>query len=182
MKELAQYATLASHDLKEPLRKLLTFSDLLLSSEYKEPNRTKTDLILRRIQSISLRMKSLIESISRFSNISQSISENLPLNLRELVDEVIDYLEVEIKNRNAVFFISTLPGVTVNKMQMFQLFENLISNALKYSKPDDQPVINIEGRMLDDRFVEITVSDNGMGFDNQYAEKVFQPFSAFTWK
>lgn len=172
--ELAQYASIASHDLKEPVRKLLTFSGMLLNIPYQE--KEKMDYVLQRIQAIALRMKALIESISKFSSINQSATENLPVDLTEVINEVRQEMETEIKNKNAVFFISTLPAVAVNRIQLFQLFENLISNSLKYSKPGVQPVIEITGHIVENKFVEIIVSDNGLGFDNQYSQKIFQPF------
>jgi PAS domain S-box-containing protein len=172
--ELEQYAWLASHDLKEPLRKIMTFSDILLTQHLTDlPPAVQKHL--HKISDSTKRMNSLIEAIMVYSNVPDNINlfEKTDLNL--LVKEVINDLEVLVKTKNGTVNFIGLPDIDAIKIQMRQLFQNLISNALKYSKGDIEPVIDITSKIENGNCI-ISIKDNGIGFHNQYAEKIFQVF------
>jgi PAS domain S-box-containing protein len=172
--ELEQYAWLASHDLKEPLRKIMTFSDILLTQHLTDlPPAVQKHL--HKISDSTKRMNSLIEAIMVYSNVPDNINlfEKTDLNL--IVKEVINDLEVLVKTKNGTVNFIGLPDIDAIKIQMRQLFQNLISNALKYSKGDIEPVIDITSKIENGNCI-ISIKDNGIGFHNQYAEKIFQVF------
>jgi two-component system sensor kinase FixL len=186
--ELQQFASIASHDLKEPLRKILLFGDLL-SNEYKETLPEDGQAYIERMQNAASRMQELIEDLLAFSRIGskQEYFETVDLNV--ILFGIINDLEISIKQKNATIKIEDLPTLQAIPNQMRQLFQNLVSNALKFSRQDVPPVVKISykiipGSMIDQApakikdhtFCEITVSDNGIGFDNMYADKIFVIF------
>lgn len=171
--ENEQYASLASHDLKEPIRKILFFSDHLLSSQ-ELPGKER--MYIEKILSSARRMHSLITGISELSKIAHTRHAFTPLNLMVVVSEVIDDLELQIEEKQARVELSTLPTIDAVTNEMYQLFFNLISNALKYSRQDSAPHIRIREKADDDGYVCIECIDNGIGFDNEMSGKLFQPF------
>jgi two-component system, chemotaxis family, CheB/CheR fusion protein len=182
--ELLQFASVASHDLKEPLRKIHMFANLL-NDKYLASNAAAADYMQRIITS-SARMTRLINDLLDFTRLSvNSAFDQTDLNL--VVEEVLSDLEIAIKERKAVIEVSSLPLAEVIPGQMRQVFQNLISNALKFSKKGEFPVIRITADKVDrcdtdaapspeGSFIRIVISDNGIGFDNQYAEKIFTIF------
>lgn len=186
--ELQQFAYVASHDLQEPLRKIKTFSDLLLS-KYSDSLDEDGKNMLERMQIASDRMKALITDLLNYSRISQMIEKDL-VNTAMEVNDVLTDLDTGIKDKKAVITIGKLYPVYGNNVQVRQLFQNLLSNALKFSKPGQPPHIDISGRIvqgyetdfdlpaekLKSRFQYIEVRDNGIGFEQQYADKIFQVF------
>ncbi|MBS1688308.1 MAG: PAS domain S-box protein, partial [Bacteroidetes bacterium] len=184
--ELQQFAYVASHDLQEPLRKIKTFSDLLISkyeNELDEEGRS----MLERMQVASDRMKVLITDLLNYSRISRMLDKTL-LDTNKEVEDVLTDLDTSIKDKKAVINIKQLYPIYGNSTQIRQLFQNLISNALKFSKPGVAPHIDISARIvhgyeadfalpeekLQTKFQYIEISDNGIGFEQQYAEKIFQ--------
>ncbi|HEX8334061.1 MAG TPA: PAS domain S-box protein [Segetibacter sp.] len=172
--ELEQYAWLASHDLKEPLRKIMTFSDILLT-RYAADLPEVVQKHLRKINESTQRMDSLIEAIMVYSNVTNNENLFVETDLSLVIKEVLADLEIAIKKKNATIKVSALPTVEAIKIQMRQLLQNLISNAIKYSKPETPPVIDISSEVQEGNCI-ITIKDNGIGFHNQYAEKIFQVF------
>lgn len=186
--ELQQFAYVASHDLQEPLRKIKTFSDLLLS-KYENALDEEGRNMLERMQVASDRMKVLITDLLNYSRISKLLDKAL-VNTRQEVEDVLTDLDTSIKDKKAIINVGQLYSVYGNSTQIRQLFQNLISNALKFSKPDVPPQIDISGRIVygyetdftlpeekqQKRFQYIEISDNGIGFEQQYAEKIFQVF------
>jgi PAS domain S-box-containing protein len=172
--ELQQYAWLASHDLKEPLRKIMTFSDILLT-RYAADLPEVVQKHLRKINDSTSRMDSLIEAIMIYSNVTNNKDLFVDTDLEVVMEEVLADLEVAIKNKKAKIKFSSLPTVQAIKIQMRQLLQNLISNAIKYGKSDTPPVIEVSSKVKDG-MCTITISDNGIGFHNQYADKIFQVF------
>ena len=171
--ENAQYASLASHDLKEPIRKILVFSDMLL----KQKALTDTArLHLSKIQSAAKRMHALIGGIAELSKITHMRQVFVPVNLKAVIEEVVNDLELQIDEKNAVVDVSELPTIDAIQNEMYQLFLNLISNSLKYSKEDVTPHIRIRQLDSEDGFVSIECSDNGIGFNSEAGAKLFQPF------
>lgn len=173
-KELQQYAWLASHDLKEPLRKILTFSDMLMT-RYNQGMEVRVMEGLQKINSSAYRMYDMIEAVLSYSSLGND-TENIKLvKLNEVVADVLADLEVLVDEKQATLNVAILGELEGDPRQLRQLFQNLISNALKYSRQNIPPVIEITGSK-DENVVKIQVEDNGIGFDEQYAEKMFQIF------
>ncbi len=173
--DLEQFAYIASHDLQEPLRKIISFGDFLKKEYYNLLDKKGMDYI-DRMSNASLRMKQLIESILELSKISRNISTYEEVNLNNLIREIKVDLEVTISKTKAVIQTSSLPSITGEKIQFKQLFQNLISNSLKYQKENITPEIFIESKITENKFLEITIKDNGIGFEEKYLNKIFKPF------
>lgn len=179
-KDLEQFAFMASHDLQEPLRKILMFSDRLFQ---KYQNVLQDDVrLINRIQSSAERMQALIVDILAFSRISIDRSNFVISDLNIILKELVRDIDEEINSKKAKVIIENLPSLPVNPRLMHMLFHNLIGNALKYSKKDTHPEIkifaenNLPISSRDKRFCRIYVEDNGIGFDQKYAEDIFGMF------
>lgn len=172
--ELEQFAWLTSHDLKEPLRKILTFSDALIKKhEGNVPE--STFQYIQKIHSSAFRMNNLIEAILMYSNVDDTAELFVECDLNTVLADVIDDLELMIENKRATIKTTNLPVINAIPIQMQQLFQNLVTNALKYSKVDVPPAITITcDRMAND--YSIVVTDNGIGFEKAYTEKIFHVF------
>ena len=184
-KNLERFAFMASHDLQEPLRKIRMFSDRLLS-KYKDVLKEDVQM-LARIQLSAERTQTLIADILDFSKISMEQSEFTQSDMNVLLNELLTDMDEEVKGKNAVITIDKLPSLYVSTRLMRPLFQNLIANALKYSKKDTQPVIRIHsdlvggatpknGNGAESKYCRIFVEDNGIGFDQKYAEDIFGMF------
>lgn len=182
--ELLQFASVASHDLKEPLRKIHIFSNLIKDRYL--ANMDGAAEYIERVITASARMTKLINDLLTFTRLSISSSyENVSLN--RLIDEVMSDLELVITEKHAIIEVDDLPKVDAITGQIRQVFQNIISNALKFSKKDERPRIKITGELVDrcaieakknvkGDFVRITIKDNGIGFDQQFSEKIFTIF------
>ncbi|HEY6955117.1 MAG TPA: ATP-binding protein [Flavisolibacter sp.] len=171
--ENEQYASLASHDLKEPIRKILFFSDQLLSGQQLAE---KERVYIEKIHSSAKRMHSLVTGISELSKITHTKHAFKPVNLNLVVKEVVNDLELQIEEKHANIEVSALPTIDALQNEMYQLFFNLVSNALKYSRDDIPSHIRIRERDAEDGCVCIECSDNGIGFDDEMSLKLFKPF------
>jgi PAS domain S-box-containing protein len=186
---LQQFAYVASHDLQEPLRKIQSFSSLL-QDQYAQGIDERGRDILFRVQQAGERMSTLIRDLLNYSRISTRQQVFEPVSLQKILDDVLDLLDLRIQQTGAVINASNLPTVRGDESQLRQLFQNLLSNALKFSLPDQPPVINVttvvvkadkvpnsSGRIsLAAKFTKIDVSDNGIGFEQKYADRIFQVF------
>ena len=172
--ELAQFAYVASHDLQEPLRKIVAFGDRLVSHSSAELDEQGRDY-LERMQNAAQRMGQLIESLLELSRVTTKGGEFAAVDLNAVLSEVLADLEVRIQQTNAQVEVGPLPAVMADRSQMRQLFQNLIGNALKFHREDAPPVIQISGQQKRGAW-EIHVTDNGIGFDEKYTERIFRPF------
>lgn len=185
--ELAQFAYIASHDLQEPIRKVATFAQLLEGALGETTERQRN--YLDKIKNASARMMLLIRDVLTFSQLSRDTDLVRETDLGVVLDNVVDDLELLIDQKHATVSYENLPVVEAVPLQMSQLFGNLISNALKFTRADREPVIRITAKllerhalraypMLDTRcaYHHLQVSDNGIGFDQSYAEQIFEIF------
>jgi|GEM_PF-2912713 len=175
-RELQDFAFVASHDLREPLRKILTFGDMLANKSTPSLGSEGRDYI-QRMQRAAARMQKLLESLLSYSRVSTKAEPFRETNLRESVQEALSDLEIPIKEKGASVKVDALPTVEADKSQMIQLFQNLIGNALKFQKENEHPRVNIYCRKgRNSKAHEICVEDNGIGFDEKYLDKIFMPF------
>jgi two-component system, chemotaxis family, CheB/CheR fusion protein len=184
--DLQQFASVASHDLQEPLRKILMHSRFIkdkfehaLGSDVKES--------LHKIIHSSGRMKSLISDILNFSRLSNNRYEFIYTDLHKMITEILDDFEVTIREKDATITIDELPCIDAIPGQMRQVFHNLLANALKFSRPDTLPVVQISGGLIKEKsfdsplatdgdFCRISVKDNGIGFDEKFTASIFNLF------
>ena len=185
--ELEEFAYIASHDLQEPLRKLTTFSERL-QLKFTEKLGPDGVIYLERIVAATENMRTLIENLLEFSRIARSGKYFNKSNLAKLLEEVKINLELKIEETNAAIESEELPTLEVIPSQVKQLFDNLLSNSIKFRKDNIPPIIKITGAKLaireknqynlrpEKNYFKITITDNGIGFEKEYAEKIFQIF------
>ena len=172
--ELQQFAFIASHDLQEPVRKLLFYSDYLINT-YQQQLDDKGIAYLSSMQGAAQRMRSLIQDLLVFSQINKEAIAFGEVNLNEIANEARQDFEFVIEEKGATLQVQSLPNIKGDKRMMLQLFENIISNALKYSKKEEKPQINITFQ-LKENTIELSFKDNGIGFDEKYIPQMFTLF------
>jgi light-regulated signal transduction histidine kinase (bacteriophytochrome) len=176
---LEEFAHAASHDLKEPVRKIHFFTTQLkaqLSTHLQE----REERAFSRIENATERMGNLIDDLLLYSHVSQRPHETEPVDINQNVQRVLEDLELDIEEKKAVIRVEKLPVVKGYRRQLQQLFQNLVSNALKYSRADVPPRIYITAREVTEnskRYHQLAVKDNGIGFEPEYADKIFQMFT-----
>ena len=174
--ELAQFASIASHDLQEPLRKIQTFGSRL-QDKYSEVLDSQGLDYLARMASAAERMQALIQELLILSRVTIQAQAFVPVDLAQVAREVLDDLETRIERSGGKVEIGLLPTVSADPLQMRQLLQNLIGNGLKYQLPDAVPVVRVTAVLTEnDSICDLEISDNGIGFDEQYAERIFAPF------
>jgi PAS domain S-box-containing protein len=184
-RELEQFAYVASHDLQEPLRKIQTFSGRL-KSKYGASLSDEGRDYLERMLNASSRMQNLINDLLTLSRVATKAQPFLPVHLAQVTYEVLSDLEARIEQTGGRVEVDELPTIDADPIQMRQLLQNLIGNGLKFHRPDEPPVIKVYGRLIRERRVtrnlgsdvlcQIMVEDNGIGFDEKYLGRIFQPF------
>ncbi len=184
--DLQQFASVASHDLQEPLRKIQIFSTLVkeksglhlppLSQEY-----------LEKIIDSSVRMKTLIIDILNYSRLSSAINPFKTVDLNQLVNDVLLDFDLVVMEKNAVLNLGKLPTIQVNPGQMRQVFQNILSNALKFADDERQLLITIAAKRVGEKslpaveqadgpYCYLSITDNGIGFDEQFSKNIFSLF------
>ncbi len=173
-KELEDFSSIASHDLQEPLRKIIIFGDRLKLriSDSDEQSRD----YLERMQAAALRMRNLIDDLLRFSKIDSKDRSYEVTDLGKVVENVLVDLETRIKETKGNVNLRNLPVIKADPVQMHQLFLNLIGNALKFHREGVPPVINLDNSCEGDGRCVITVEDNGIGIEEEHIDKIFKPF------
>ena len=177
--ELEQFAYVASHDLQEPLRKIMAFSDRLRSRFADAMGETGRDY-MDRMCNAAARMQILINDLLMLSRVKRKGQPFTQVDLNKVLKNVQADLEVRIEQTHARVECEPLPTITADLLQMSQLFQNLIGNSLKFRKPELPPVVHVRGEVLQEgeesHSCRITVEDNGIGFEEKYADRIFQVF------
>lgn len=171
--ELEQFAYVASHDLQEPLRKIKSYTELL-AENYLGAFDNKADKYITYITDGATRMQALISDLLTYSRLGRNNPKMKAIALETVVEQTLLDLSNTIEESNAVITVTSLPTVQANPLQMAQLFQNIITNALKF-KGKTTPKIHIEAKRQQQEWV-ISVSDNGIGIKPQYAERIFEIF------
>ncbi|RWX00572.1 sensor histidine kinase [Flavobacterium cerinum] len=177
-RQLEEFAYITSHDLQEPIRKIQTFINLA------KKNTDDKELLNNYLDKMSIsadKMVSLIKDILNFSRLSSDKNQFISVNLVDILTEVIGELDLLIEEKKAIITVSSLPVIDAIPIQMNQLFNNLIHNAIKFN--NGYPSIVIQHEIVKNdtgQYHLITISDNGIGFDQQYAEIAFKPFKRLT--
>lgn len=174
-KELEEFAFIASHDLREPLRKIISFSRLLLSNDYGKFTAEGQEFT-HYIVSAAERMRQLLESLLSYSRITSQGRRFTETDIAQVVAQVQADLQLAIEETNATLEVGELSHLDADSSQLRQLLQNLVSNALKYRHPERPPHILIQGESLPDDRYRLVISDNGIGFDPRYNEQVFEVF------
>jgi signal transduction histidine kinase len=188
--ELDSFNYISSHDLQEPVRKIRTFINLIEETDYEKlSERNKYNF--QRVQSAAIRIQELLHDLLTYSQIGKGEQHFKPVELNAILEDTKQNLEHEIELSKATFEADPLPVLYCIPFQMQQLFDNLISNSLKYKKKDTAPHIRImyglvmakdlppngNTKPIHNTYHQISFIDNGLGFDEAYADKIFEPFS-----
>ncbi len=180
-RELEEFASIASHDLQEPVRKVKAFGDLLISKRASLFDDESRDY-LKRMQNAASRMQVLIDSLLAYARVTRKAQSFAQVDLNKVVKEALSNLELQVKETKGVVEVDSLPAIVADRSQMTQLFQNLIGNALKFHREGDPPRVKIYSRMIKGDKVrpsgayEISVEDKGIGFDKKYLSRIFAPF------
>jgi len=185
---LRDFAYIASHDLQEPLRKIGAFSNLVLE-DYGDVVDDTGKHYLERMQDAARRMSQLISDLLVYSRVTTQARPFRPVDLEKIVENVTTDLEMQIEDVGGTVDVGSLPTIEADATQIRQLLQNLIGNALKFHRPDVPPVVTIRAEQLDGddeslpsldidahAFCRITIQDNGIGFEQKYADRIFTPF------
>ncbi|WP_306643333.1 PAS domain-containing sensor histidine kinase [Sanyastnella coralliicola] len=187
--QLEEFAYVASHDLQEPLRKIQTFGERLMIKSNNLSERDQS--YIERMNQAAGRMQQLVKDLLEFSRIGRRESVGEEFQLSEVIDTVIQDLQVNIEETQAEIVVGKLPKIYGAKDQIYRVFLNLFSNSLKFRSPDRKPSIEVSSRKAKksevkgwqtisgiaySQYYKITISDNGIGFEEEYLEKIFTIF------
>lgn len=181
--ELQDFAYVASHDLQEPLRKIEAFGDRLLK-KYGDDIPEDGQMYLERMQNAANRMRQLINDLLSYSRVTSKARPFEPTDLNEVVSGVLSDIQMRLEDSGGTVDVKGLETVDCDPMQMRQLFQNLISNALKFIKEDEKPLIKVHGAIVDVQDAmgkdikvhQIKIIDNGIGFENRFKDQIFAIF------
>ncbi|MGO9019545.1 MAG: PAS domain S-box protein, partial [Syntrophobacteraceae bacterium] len=172
---LQDFASIASHDMKEPLRKVISFGNMLRQKSGESLGQSGNDYLDRMLHATE-RMQSLLAGLLDYSQVATASEPFKEVDLSDLVGEVLSDLEVRIVRTGGEVHVGTLPVISADHTQMRQLFQNLIGNALKFHKRGEKPMVQVRSVSKPDSRYQIIVEDSGIGFEEQYLDKIFAPF------
>lgn len=178
-RDLEQFAFVASHDLQEPLRKIRLFGERLKESPAVESLDPDSRDFLERMVQASERMRLMIGDLLELSRLTTGRTTIEPVDLDQMLAEVVSDLEVRLARSKGRVEVGPLPTIDADPLQLRRLFQNLIGNALKFSRPGVPPVVRVNSAPVERKereMVAIEILDNGIGFDPQYAGVIFEPF------
>jgi light-regulated signal transduction histidine kinase (bacteriophytochrome) len=173
-RDLQEFAYIASHDLQEPLRKVLAFGDRLASKYADVLDETGQDY-LKRMRDASQRMQTLINDLLSFSRVSTRLQPFAKVDLNKLIQDVVSDLEMQIDRTQGKVKVANLPSLEADPTQMHQLLQNLITNSLKFHQDGIPPEIHVSAESSGGK-CRLMVKDNGIGFNMQYLDRIFKPF------
>ncbi len=173
--DLREFATIASHDLQEPLRKIMGFG-MRLKKDCSPHLDDRGKDYLERMERSAQQMQKFIDDLLGYSKVTTASAWRERVDLKEVISQVLTVLESPIEETHPIIEVGPMPFIEADRMQMTQLFQNLISNALKFHKKDVPPVVRISHRLLENGSHEILVKDQGIGFDARYLDRIFKPF------
>ncbi len=173
-RELQDFVAIASHDLKEPLRKIINFGDRL-QTVVPESDAAGRDYLMR-MQSAAARMQTFLEDLLLYTEVGSKESHFKQVDLNEVIREVLHDMQTEIERRSARVRVVHLPVLEADPFQMRQLFQHLIANALKFHRENVPPAVRLDSRFRKEGLWEISVEDNGIGIDETHVERIFRPF------
>lgn len=179
--DLQQFAHVASHDLKEPVRKITTFAKMV--EDLDGPNLSgRGRVCLEKVQNAADRMMNMVNGVLGYSQLAATEQIYETIDLAALIQSAETDLEVIIQQKKATIVLGKLPDIAGAPVLIHQLFYNLINNALKFSRIDVPPVITITGALQENDMVRIVLEDNGIGFEQEYAERIFKTFTRLNSK
>lgn len=173
--DLREFASIASHDLQEPIRKIIGFG-MRLKKDCSPFLDDKGKDYLERMERSAKKMQKFVSDLLQYSKVTGSSTRCHKVDLKEVISQVLILLEVYMEETHPKIEIGPMPVIESDRMQMVQLFQNLISNALKFHKKGEPPVVRISHRLLENEFHEIRVQDQGIGFNEKDRDRIFKPF------
>ena len=184
--DLQQFAHVVSHDLKEPVRKVQIFGNIV-NKKFRSVLGNEGVMYLEKIEKAAKRIAEMIDGVLLYSSINATQQTHEKIDLTEVFNQIVSDLELLIKEKKALISFDTLPAITGSPVLIYQLFYNLINNSLKFTKKDEKPQIFIsytaQKNELENReYISIKIEDNGIGFDQSEAIKIFQTFSRLNSK
>jgi two-component system, chemotaxis family, sensor kinase Cph1 len=173
---LRDFSFIVSHDLQEPLRKIKAFGKLM-ETRFDDTLGAEGKDYIARMDSAANRMDSMLRGLLAYSRVSSKGVSFFDVNLSEIALAVLSDMDSRLMETGGTVSLVNLPNIQADPLQMRQLFQNLIGNALKYHRPGVPPLVTVTSSLIEDRWIEIMVNDNGVGIDMQYADYIFEPFT-----
>ncbi len=173
--DLQDFAFIASHDMKEPLRKVISFGNIL-QQKYKDSLEQTGNDYLNRMLDAAERIHSLLTGLLEYSRVTTNPEPFREVDVYAIIQEVLSDLEITIKKTGGEVKVGELPSIQANPTQIWQLFQNLIGNALKFHKEGERPVVDLFSTKTGSGTLQIHVKDSGIGFEEQYVDRIFAPF------
>ncbi|WP_020410717.1 sensor histidine kinase [Hahella ganghwensis] len=174
-RELQEFAFIASHDLREPLRKIISFSKLLLSGDYGKFT-SEGEEFSGYVVSAAERMRELLDSLLSYSRVTSKGSVFQPTDLDKVIEDVQADLQLSIDETGAEINIAPLTTIECDSSQIRQLMQNVIANSLKYRASGAKPIIQVSGKQVEDNLYQVCIKDNGIGFEPRHSEQIFEVF------